>query len=70
MKYKDLEDALENLDELEKLLTERIFENNIAAENQPGLMVKQFVHCFVLYREKVWNAKQLIKNVKQAKKSK
>lgn len=57
MKNKDqvIIDAIEELDELEKLLTERISD----MYEIKGMM--QARHAYILYRQKVWNVRDILK---------
>jgi hypothetical protein len=55
-----LEKAIENLEECEKLITERILENNTVGQN---IMSKQATHAYVLYRKLIWNAKYIISEI-------
>lgn len=57
---KDLTKAFESLQEVEKLLDERIVENNQFKE---ALQTKQATHAFVLYRKIIWKAKYLIRDI-------
>jgi molybdenum-dependent DNA-binding transcriptional regulator ModE len=68
VKKKELEDALDELNDLEKLFDDRIVENNTTGKNG-GMMVEQFNHCFMYYREKVWKAKKIIGGILRAKNS-
>ena len=55
---KKLVDLCEVLDDLEKLLQERISENNTTAARQ-GIMHKQHTHTHMYYRSLVWKAQEL-----------
>lgn len=68
IKKKELEDALDELNDLEKLFNDRIVENNTTGKNG-GMMVEQFNHCFMYYREKVWKTKEIIGGILRAKNS-
>jgi hypothetical protein len=60
-KYKkDLLKAFEALREVDKLLTERIAENNTF---KGQTMTEQATHCYVLYRKMVWKAKYKIRAI-------
>lgn len=54
----DLRDAYEALEDLEKLIQERITENVRMKEQG---MVEQATHAFMLYRSKIWEAKYKIR---------
>lgn len=60
--FKKLEKAFENLKELEKLLDDRIVENNTVGELRKDY-TKQATHCYVLYRDKLWKAKYAIRDI-------
>jgi hypothetical protein len=52
------QEAISVLKELEKLLDERIVENELASGT---MMVRQATHAFILYRSKVWDAVKLLR---------
>jgi hypothetical protein len=51
-----LDNVLELLENLADLLTERIYENNMAKEARRGIQVEQATHAFMLYRDKCYEA--------------
>lgn len=57
---KDLTKAFESLKEVERLMDDRIIENNRFSEQ---LQTQQATHAFVLYRKIVWKAKYLIRDI-------
>jgi hypothetical protein len=59
-KNEKLQEALDSLEECEKLITERIYENNTVG--QQG-MTKQATHAYVLYRKLIWEAKYIIRDL-------
>lgn len=65
MSKKDkLKEAFDALDECEKLMAERIYENNTVGQN---MMSKQATHAYVLYRKLVWDAKYIIRDLMNEK---
>lgn len=61
-----LQEAYSALNDLQRLLTERIEENNVRGKPQ-GMLVEQFNHCFMFYREKIWTAQFAINDVLEKK---
>ncbi len=55
---------MEELDLVEKLITDRISENNQCKD----MMTKQQTHAFMLYRSHIWRAKYALRdNIKEVK---
>ncbi len=61
-KKNNLETVLMELRSLETLLNERIVENQTIAKDHK-MMVEQFTHCFMYYREKVIKSIEIIKDI-------
>jgi len=55
---KKLVDLCEVLEDLEKLMQDRIYENNTTAAKQ-GLMYKQHTLTYMYYRSLIWKAQKL-----------
>lgn len=66
-KTEKLKEAFDSLDECDKLITERIFENNTIGKEQ-HMMTQQASHAFALYRKLIWNAKYIIRDLIEEKK--
>ena len=61
MNQKKLQEAYEAIEELEKLLQERITELNTIGRDV--MMAKQAMHAYVLYRKLNWKAKYIIRDL-------
>ena len=61
---KVVEDLVDVLDDLEKLMQDRITENNTTAARQ-GIMHKQHTHVYMYYRSLVWKAQRLAQKLEK-----